>query len=118
MRMAQPYHYVRFKWWRMVDLKEVAREMGGVFSINILTIPKDDRELSLLKDMREELSVKADTLGAMLSPVRAVLFQRETAPFTARDMELRRRVLELYPRERPTPFPMFFSEEPKFEVAE
>lgn len=116
--MAQPYHYVRFKWWRIVDLKEIARELGGVFSIEPLKMPRNDRELSLLKDMREELRVKADTLGAMLSPVRAVLFQREAAPFTARDMELRRRVLELYPRDRPTPFPMFFSEEPKFEVAE
>lgn len=118
MRVAQPYHYVRFKWWRIVDLKEIARELGGLFSIEPLNMPRDDRELSLLKDMREELRVKADTLGAMLSPVRAVLFQREAAPFTARDMELRRRVLELYPRDRPTPFPMFFSEEPKFEVAE
>ena len=116
--MNQPYHYVRFKWWRIVDLKEVAKEMGGVFSINKLTMPRDDRELSLFKDMREELKVEADTLGAILSPVRAVLFQREAAPFTARDMDLRRRVLEMYPRDRPTPFPMFFSEEPKFEVAE
>lgn len=118
MRIGQPYHYVRFKWWRMIDMKEVAAELGAVFSIKKLTMPKDNREISLFKDTRDEMKVGADTLGAILSPVRAVLFQRETAPFTARDMELRRKILELYPRDRPTPFPLFMIEEPKFEVAE
>ncbi len=42
----------------------------------------------------------------------------EAEPFTARDMELRRRMMELYPRKRPTPFPFMFGREPEFEVAE
>ena len=32
-----------------------------------------------------------------------------------RDMELREKVLKMYPRGRPTPFPWEFSSEPKFE---
>jgi hypothetical protein len=47
-----------------------------------------------------------------------VLYPRENAPFTARDMALRGRALELYPHNSPTPFPVQFSIEPKFEVAE
>jgi len=33
-------------------------------------------------------------------------------------MELRRRLLEVYPRDRPSPFPWAFSDEEPFEVAE
>ena len=116
--MARGYHYVRFTWWNEVDLKEVATILGGSFGVKTMNMPGDNRELSLYKDMREELKVKADTLGAILSPIRAVLYQKEQEPFTVRDVELRKKILELYPRDRPTPFPMFYSEEPKFEVAE
>jgi hypothetical protein len=33
-------------------------------------------------------------------------------------MELRARILELYPKNTPTPFPMLWSTEPEFEVEE
>jgi len=115
--MVQPYHYVRFTWWKNVDLRNVERELDAAFSVESIEMPGDDREFSLYKEMRGELKVRADTLGAILSPVRAVLFQREAMPFTARDVELRRRILKLYPRNTPTPLPLFFSEEPKFDVA-
>lgn len=113
-----PYRYIRYNWWRKVDLKEAAEELGGAFSVEDLTMPRDDREYSFFKEIREEIKVRADTLSAYLSPIRAMLFQREPAPLTARDMELRRMILELYPKNRPTPLPLFFSDEPKFEVAE
>ncbi len=51
------------------------------------------------------MKIEADTLRARLSSNRAVLYQRENAPFTARDMALRGRVMELYPHNSPTPFP-------------
>jgi len=63
------------------------------------------------------LKVSADTLSAMLSRFRALLYQKEAAPFTARDMELRKKVLELYTRDRSTPFLWGFRSEPKFEIA-
>ena len=44
----------------------------------------------MYKDHREELKVAADTLVALLSPARAVLYQKEPSASTARDMELRR----------------------------
>ncbi len=79
--------------------------------------PGTKYEVAIHKDDRSELEVKSDTLVALLSSFRAVLSQREPAPFTPRDMELRKRVIELYPRERPTPFPWMFGHEPNFEKA-
>lgn len=60
----------------------------------------------------------ADTLVALLSPTRAVLYQKEPSPFTARDKELRRKILEQYSRSRVTPLPNSFRDEPRFEAAE
>jgi len=62
--------------------------------------------------------VKADTLKAYISRFRATMFQRETAPFTGRDLELRARLMELYPRNRPSPAPWLISHETPFDVAE
>lgn len=110
------YSYVRFSWWNSVDLKEAAKELGESFSVEDVTMPGDDLDLSLLKSERDKLKVTADTLKARLAPHRAVLYQNESAPFTERDMALRKKILELYPRNRPTPFPWELSWEPKFET--
>ena len=118
MEKAKPYYYVRFRWMKGVDMKEAARELGENFGVEALIPPTGDTDVVMFKEHREEMKVAADTLKAFLSPKRAVLFQSKTAQFTERDMELRRRILELYPRDRITPLPLFFGSEPKFEVAE
>lgn len=116
--MAKRYHYIRFNWLRRVDLEEAAEELGEKFSVRLVRIPWDDMLVSLDQSMNEELRVRADTLRAFLTPFRVILFQKEAAPFTARDMELRKRMMELYPRDRPTPFPFMFGIEPKFDKVE
>ena len=68
-----------------------------------------------LYNLRE---LKADTLNAFISLAGAVLFQKERTPFTHRDMQLRKRILEIYPRNRPTPFPFLVNDEPNFEIKE
>jgi hypothetical protein len=115
--MPERYQYVRYTWWRGVDMDRVSEELGGSFAVEPIHMPEDDNEFSLTKIDRERLMVSADTLKARLSPYRAVLYQRDPAPFTARDMDLRKRLLELYPRITSTPFPIGYSTEPKFEVA-
>ena len=82
----------------------------------LLPSRKEEPELSLYRGQREEIEVKADTLSAVLSANRAILFQKEGAPLTRRDTGLRETILDLYPHSRPTPFPWGFSEEPKFET--
>ena len=114
--MAEPYNYVRFRWWSRVDLERASEDLGKLFSVTMVDYPSDKHELSLYKDERKELKVGADTLNAILSIFSVTLYQKEAAPFTTRDVELRKKVLEMYPRSRPTPFPWSFSDEPKFEV--
>jgi len=115
--MASKYSYVRFRWWDPVDLDKTVEEFSG-FKTKMIFQKKEGEEISLLIDLRSEVEVEADTLQALLSPFRAVLNQKEAKPFTARDMELREKVMKMYPRGRPTPFPWEFSSEPKFEVEE
>jgi hypothetical protein len=116
--LVEAYHYVRFRWWTRLDLEKISKELAEEFDVKMIAQSGDVRELALHKDDRNELEVKSDTLIAFISPFRAVLSQGEPSPFTSRDMNLRKKIIELYPKNRPTPFPWKFSEEPKFEVAE
>ena len=102
-----------------MDIDELSRELSTMFEVKHLPNPGNPRyEFSLFPEARREVLVKADTLKAYISTFRTVLFQRDRAPFTPRDMELRRRLLEVYLRDRPSPFPWAFSDEEPFEVAE
>ena len=102
-----------------MDIDELGGALSEEFEVKPVNTPESTiYELSLYKNAREETLVKADTVGAYISRFRAVLFQRDRAPFTPLDMELRSRILEVYPRDRPSPFPWAFSDEEPFEVAE
>ena len=117
MTKEEPYYYVRFCWWRSHNLEKLAEELRIRFIILKLPIlEEEESDLSLYEKERGVIEVRADTLSAFLSGYRAVLCQKEKAPFTEKDMELRNTVLKLYPHARPTPFPWLFSEEPKFET--
>jgi hypothetical protein len=115
--MTKPYYYVRFRWDFGVDIEKVAGELAEDFTVEGIKTFESDRDMTLYRGHREELKARADSLTVLLSRTRAVLYQREATPFTERDMELRGRILELYPRGRVTPLPLLFSDEPKFEVA-
>jgi hypothetical protein len=117
--LTRKYHYVRYTWWAEIDVDELSGKLSTDFETRKVYKPESSPyEFSLYKDLRDEVLVKADTLKAYISGQRAVLFQREQAPFTSRDLELRRRLMEVYKRDRPSPFPWGFSEEEPFEVAE
>lgn len=116
--MSEPYRYVRFRWWNRVDLGKVSEELSPRYEVKMLARPSGELEISLYKDERQELEVKSDTLIVLLSAFRAVLSQRQAAKFSPKDMELRKKVIDLYPHERPTPFPWELGPEPKFESVE
>lgn len=97
-----------------MDLKEASKTLGKRFKVRKTEYTVD--EMSLYKEDKTELVVEADTLTALLSRFRAVLNQKESKPFTAKDLELREEIGKLYPHERPTPFPWQFVPEPKYEV--
>ena len=67
-----------------------------------------------LWDAVPELLFKADTLCAAIAPNKATLFQKTRSPFTPKDLELRKRILEGYPF---TYTGISFTE-PKFEIQE
>ena len=112
----EPYHYVLFRWWNRVDVIKLLEEFNKDFDVKLKIPPFDENRISIHVDNLIELWVKADTLSAFLSNYRAVLFQKKKAPFTHRDMKLRKKVMKLYPRSRPTPLPWLVDSEPKFEV--
>ncbi|UCH02060.1 MAG: hypothetical protein JSV20_09680 [Candidatus Bathyarchaeota archaeon] len=115
--MAEPYNYVRFRWWNEIDFEKIERDLAKSFDVERITVGDSGTSLSLIKDYRERLKVSADTLKVRLSGFRAVLYQQKAAPFTTRDLALRRQILKLYPRNRPTGLPWLFTHEPKYDVA-
>lgn len=115
--MSEPYQYVKFRWWSAVDLNAVYEEMKEYdFVVTRKEVPEYEIELSIQKDFRDELVVNADTLTAHLSQFRAVLTQKEATPFSPKDVRLRDRIVELYPRNRPIPLPWDYIFEPDFEI--
>ena len=115
-KMVKTY-YVRFEWWNGIDLRIVQTDLSQSFIAEMNTKPSTELEMSLLKNERSELKVSAYTLTVILSKFRAVLYQKDATPFTTRDVELRKKILELYPRNSPTPFPWSYTFEPKYEIA-
>lgn len=115
-KMSKPYYYIRFNWWKDVDLGKLENELAKKFHVERVRIPWDDRKISLFGDMNTELKIFADNLRAYVSPIRAILYQKKASPFTQRDLDLRNKLIEYYPRERPSPFPFMFGSEPEFEV--
>lgn len=113
--MTLKYSYVRFRWWDPVDLDMAVEEFSD-FKTKKIIHAKGGQDISLYRDQRDEVEVEADTLQALLSPFRVVLNQKEVKPFTVRDIALREKVMKMYSRDRPTPFPWEFSSEPKFEM--
>ena len=119
MNQNKPYSYVRFKWRLISDRGALIEKLKGDFTLTLHPREREEDEpydWSPFKGHRWEILVKADTLSAFLGAMRALLFQRMRAPFTKRDMKLRKIVFSLYPHRSPMPFPTSFDSEPSFEV--
>ena len=114
---SKPYYYVRFGLDRGIDLKVLAEELESSFEVEWFSIERTKEEFSLFKDESVELKVRADTLRAFVSSVRVVLYQKVRSPFTLRDLELRKKLMEWFPQKRMSPLPFLLKDEPKFVVA-
>ena len=114
---ADAYNYVRFS-WTPLNLEELQMRMRlEGFSVELHEMPKGGVEIGLNRDWnRDHLVVKADTLEAFLAGSVANLLQHRPALFTKNDSKLRRMVLDLYPRSRPTLLSLNSSPEPRFET--
>lgn len=119
MMSYTPYNYVRWTWWKNYEIHELTSKLKEQFIIIMLRQP-DLKEESLRLSIRDtpQIEVKADTLSAYLAPAKAVLFQKKSAPFTKKDLELRKMLLTMYPHSIPMPIPVYYRREPKFQTEE
>lgn len=113
---SAPYQFVRHTWMKRVDIEALAKKLGSSFEVVALKSTEPGPTAIAGQDTQEKFLVKADTLRAYLSRMRATLFQKERKPFTKRDLELRERIFTMYPRSRSTPLPWSLGQEPCFEV--
>jgi hypothetical protein len=114
-----PYHYVRWTWWKTYSVTDLVSTLKDRFTVTLMKqIPGQDEMISLNRRDTPFMEVKADTLSVYIAPSKAVLFQKEGAPFTERDLELRKILLELYGHATPAPLPLFYRAEPPFQTRE
>lgn len=95
--MAEAYHYARFRWWIGLNVESLSKELSEKYDVKKLEMPSYALDLSLLTDVRDEYLIKSDTITVFLAPAKAVMSQKKPAPLTLKDLELRRRIFELYP---------------------
>ncbi len=115
----EQYYFIRYEWFQRVDLDALAKEMEEDFVVELRPMPTGPVDLSPYKFDRDGLKISADTLAVFTYPFKAVLFQREPAHFTSKDLKLRNRILELYPKNKSSLLSIGAAySEPKFQVAE
>ena len=101
---------------RLYDTEMLALKLQEHFTrVKTLVRVIDDelQRISEVKSVVPEILFKADTLYATISPTRGVLFQKSRAPFTLKDLELRKTIFDLYNSRFTLPI---FNPEPKFEI--
>jgi len=106
------YRFIRALWFRKHDLRELSDELASEFTP--VRPFKSSKEWYMGRELGSFL-VRADTLYALLEPDRATLFQKEEAPFSRWDLELRERTFKLYPHTFRASA-SFFTKEPHFEI--
>lgn len=111
------YYYISYNSvGRLYDAEMLALKLEEQFTrvkTLVRVIESEVKRLSEINSVVPEILFKADTLYATVSPTRAVLFQKSRAPFTLKDLELRKTILDLYNSRFTIPV---FESEPKFEI--
>ncbi len=112
------YYYISYNsLGRLYDAEMLALKLEEQFTrmkTLVRVIESEVKRLSEIKSVVPEILFKANTLYATISPTRAVLFQKSRAPFTLKDLELRKTILDLYSSRFTIPI---FDPEPKFEIS-
>ncbi len=113
----QAYYYISYNSvGQLYDAEMLALKLEEHFTrvkTLVRVIEGEVQRLSEIKSVVPEILFKADTLYATISPTRAVLFQKSRAPFTLKDLELRKTIFDLYNSRFTIPV---FDPEPKFEI--
>jgi len=106
--VEEPYFAVFWSRWSVWDPIELEKAFGEDYSVErrkwIIPDPMFDFRIGSGYLTRYEIIVRADTLNALLSPVRAVLYQQEPREFTLHDNNLYERIQDFYRLKRLLPF--------------
>lgn len=107
------YHVVLAKWGKYHDVQKLCHELQKDF-IFVKTLVREIPAVTVISELKgtvPELLFQADTLFATITPTKATLFQKTSAPFTPRDLALRQQILAWYPNT----FTIFLAEhEPQY----
>ena len=94
--MANKHNEVRRRWLRPADLTKMEEQLKSYgFMTGWYKYPYTDGPLSHGKP--DELKVKADTIAARLSGYTAVIYQRDPATPTEKDLQLKNVLADEYP---------------------
>ncbi len=97
--MAEKLNEVRHRWLHPEDLKKLEEKMKAYgFATGWHRFPAPGISISL--ERYEQLEVKANTLTAHASKYMVVMFQREPASLTERDLSLRKLMMAEYTHSR------------------
>ena len=113
------YEYILYtRIGRLYDVEHLSQILKKYFRFVKILLPMRKSFASFMRpselwDSVPEILLKADTLYVAIAPGKATLFQKKRSPFTKKDLELRRRILEWYSWDFGG---FFFTKEPKFEV--
>jgi len=103
----EPYYGVLWTRWRLWTPEQLEGIFGAEFLVTHYDWPVPPKAYDFHFGgslTRYEIRVKADTLHALLSSIRAVLYQKEPEPFTERDERLYVMILSIYRNKRKLPF--------------
>jgi hypothetical protein len=107
LEMKKRFHEIRFIWFNNHTVENLIKTVSKNFNITWKRQETPGSGSGYMNIgghlLRDQLLVKADSLSAYLSPVRAVLFQKKLETFTERDQNLRDIICELYPHNRRFP---------------
>jgi hypothetical protein len=113
------YEYITYsKFGRLYNVETISQKLREKFTFVKILVPKRKTSMSFIRPSElwgfvPEILFKADTLYAAISPSKATMFQKKRNPFTPKDLDLRKRILELYTWRFAG---IVFTKEPKFEV--
>ncbi len=109
------YHYVVISEWNVLhSIKDIVHELDKfAFIKTLIPMRRSYQHSKMFQGLVPELLYKADSLFVAVAPCRAILFQKDSQPFTSSDLALRETILALYPRNS---YVGLFSKEPSFET--
>lgn len=103
----RPLYIVRWTWSKNYDIKKLQKLLKQDFEVILPSRPVVNELFDIRIGghlTRDEILIVADSTSAYLSPIRAVIFQKQAIELTSHDVMMIDKVLKLYPQNTSAPF--------------